>query len=388
MSSELSRVLIIHPDAETRRSIERALRTVGEASLSIYEATSLSQGFESARTLDPQLVLLDLGEERNLALDVARGLKTPERAIVGLYNPLVLKQGEVQFFRSAARAGVSDFVPLPVAEGELAEAMDSAARGVGGPSKPPEGRVVTFYSAKGGVGRTTLAVNTAVVLSASDLTVGEVALCDADLQFGNAAAHLGLVPDHDLSDLTRGLEGLQTLATHFASHAQTHLHVLASPRDPIDADRITPEEMSRVVIALRRRFEVVVVDAPSMLDLLSLALLDLSDLIFLVTEPVAPSVVSTRRCLDLLERQGIGAGRIELVLNRAGGGEGRLPDALVEEQLGRPIEHRVPEDRAVAVAANRGEPAVVAKQQSPFAEAISELAQAAVRPRRAASLRM
>jgi pilus assembly protein CpaE len=387
MASELSRVLVIHPHAETRRSVERALRSVGSATLSIYEAASLSQGFESARTLDPEIVLLDLGEERELALDVARGLRTPERAIVGLYNPLVLKQGELDFFRAAARAGVSDFVPLPVAEPELREALESASRSRQTPGRPPEGRVVTFYSPKGGVGRTTLAVNTAVVLSASDLTIGEVALCDADLQFGNAAAHLGLVPDHDLADLAGGLEGLQTLSTHFANHAQTHLHLLASPRDPIDADRVTPEQMSRVLIALRRRFEVVVVDAPSLLDLMSLALLDLSDLIFLVTEPVAPTVLSTARCLDLLQRQGIGGGRIEIVLNRAGEGAGQLAERLIDEQLGRPIEHRVPEDRSLVAALNRGEPAVVAKQQGPFAEAISDLAQAAVRPRRVAAVR-
>lgn len=387
MASELSRVLIIHPEAETRRSVERALRSVGGAALSIYEATSLSQGFESARTLDPEIVLLDLGEERDLALDVARGLRTPERAVVGLYNPLVLKQGEVDFFRAAARAGVSDFVPLPVSDAELEEALESASRGRRVSARSPEGRVVTFYSPKGGVGRTTLAVNTAVVLSASELTVGEVALCDADLQFGDAAAHLGLVPDHDLADLAGGLEGLQTLSTHFANHAQTHLHLLASPRDPIDADRVTPEQMSRVLIALRRRFEVVVVDAPSALDLMSLAVLDLSDLIFLVTEPAAPTVLSTARCLDLLQRQGIGGGRIEVVLNRYAEGGGQLAERLVDEQLGRPIDHRVPEDRTLLAGLNRGEPSVVAKQQGPFAEAISDLAQAAVRPRRAVAVR-
>jgi pilus assembly protein CpaE len=385
MASDLSRVLIVHPDADTRRAVERALRAAMPSALSIYEASSLSQGFESARTLEPQLVLLDLGEERELALDVARGLRSAHRTVIGLYNPLVLRDGEVHFFRSAARAGVSDFVPLPVSEAELRETLDAAARGREA-ARPSEGRVICFFSPKGGVGKTTLAVNTAVVLSASDPTHGEVALCDADLQFGDAAAHLGLAPDHDFADLARNIGAVQSLSTHFATHAPTHLRLLASPRDLLDAERITPEELGRVVIALRRRFDIVVIDTPSVLDLLTLSILDLSDRILLVTEPVAPTVLSTARCLELLAREGIGRGRVEIVLNRASEADGRLPERLVEEQLARHVDHRVPEDRSVLPAIARGEPAVIAKQQGPFAEAIHELAQAALSVRHSAPL--
>jgi pilus assembly protein CpaE len=368
-------VLVVHGETETRRTLIDTLRTaLPGTSLHAAEAATATQGLQAASWLDPRVVLLDLTAERKLALDVARNLRRPDRLILGLYNPMLAADRGAELFRTGARAGVSDFVALPASAAELASAL--AALEPRGAERGREGRVVAFVAAQGGAGSTTLAVNSALVLAGSR-AAGGVVLADASLQFGNAAAYLGLAPDRDLVDLLRDLDAATTLTPYLLHHAETGLHLLASPRDAADAEAIAPEDLSRALVALRRRFETLVVDLPAAIDLRTLAALDLADRIYVVTEAVAPTVSSTQRLLGLVDELGLGE-RVRIVVNRYSSFEGNLSEGILGQRLGRPVDRIVPYDRAVVVAANRGAPLVLAQRKGAFAEAIGELAGDAV----------
>lgn len=364
-------VLVVHGETETRRTLIDTLRTaLPGTSLHAAEAATATQGLQAASWLEPRVVLLDLTAERKLALDVARNLRRPDRLILGLYNPMLAADRGAELFRTGARAGVSDFVALPASAAELASAL--AALEPRGAERGREGRVVAFVAAQGGAGSTTLAVNSALVLAGSR-AAGGVVLADASLQFGNAAAYLGLAPDRDLVDLLRDLDAATTLTPYLLHHAETGLHLLASPRDAADAEAIAPEDLSRALVALRRRFETLVVDLPAAIDLRTLAALDLADRIYVVTEAVAPTVSSTQRLLGLVDELGLGE-RVRIVVNRYSSFEGNLSEGILGQRLGRPVDRIVPYDRAVVVAANRGAPLVLAQRKGAFAEAIGELA--------------
>ncbi len=183
-SETVRRVLVVHSDADVRASLEQTLRTAAAIPLIIESAPSPSDALRRARSITPHVVFLDLDFERALVLRTIAELRAPGRLIVGLYNPLVLRD-DLPFVREATRAGVGDFIPLPASEGELLTAI--AASGTGDDKAPTEGRVIAFYSQQGGVGATTLAVNTALLLAGSDQVPGSVVLCDAAPQFGVAA---------------------------------------------------------------------------------------------------------------------------------------------------------------------------------------------------------
>lgn len=377
---QILKVLVVHPEAATRRSIEEALRRVAPESVAVYEAPSLPAGIERCRQLEPDVVLLDLSLDRDLALEVAGEVAHRRRRIVGLYNPLVMREREIDFVRRAARAGVGDFVPLPASDAEIEDALEAAAAALGRRDEArPEGRVVTFFGHKGGVGTTTLAVNAALELTDTAAGPEGVALCDAVLQLGDAAALLGLAPSRDLADLVRDLGDPGALATHLERHEESGLRVLACPRDPRRAEEVSPDDLSRVLIGLRNRYGTVVVDAPKRLDLMTLAVLDLSETVFLVTEAVAPTVVATARFLELLEEQGLGAGRVRVVVNdRFPPRSDQLGERAVTEYLGRPVDHVVPYDGAALDAANRGEPLVLTRDGSRFQQAVVELVESVV----------
>lgn len=369
--SRVLSVLVVHPEAEARHTlIETLRRALPNQPVHAAEAASPTQALQASSWLDPKVVLLDLSAERLLALDVARALRRPGRFVLGLFNPMLASDRGAELFRAGARAGFTDFVALPASEAELAaalSALDSATA-----ETRREGRLLAFLAAQGGAGATTLAVNTALLLAGSR-AAGSVVLCDAAVQFGNAAAHLGLAPDRDLVDLIRDLDSVTTLTPYLLNQPETGLSVLAAPRDPVEAERVTPEELSRALVALRRKFDTVVVDLPPAVDLLTLAALDLADRITVVTESTTPAVVSTERLLRLLEDLGL-ADRVRLVLNQYGATDGLLSDGLISQRLGRPVDRTVPFDRAVVAAGSRGTPLVLGQRRGPFVEAIGELA--------------
>jgi Flp pilus assembly CpaE family ATPase len=368
----LPRVLVVHPEAEVRTSIEESLRNIGPKPLIVESAPSLADGLRQARAIKPHVVFLDLGAERSLVLDAARELRAPGCLIVGLYNPLVLR-GDLPFFRDATRAGVGDFIPLPASDSELLSALNAAETRES--RAPAEGRVIAFFSQQGGVGTTSLAVNTALLMAGSDQVRGKVALCDAAVQFGSAVSFLGLKAQRDLADLVRDPQGVAALPACLTEEPGSGLKVLAAPRDPVEGDKITPEDITRVLIELRRRFDWVVVDTPPTLDLLTLAVLDSADKIFVVTEAVTPTVLGTSRLLKVLNDERLGADRIRLVLNRFNTFEGNLSERTVADQLGRPVDHVVPYDRNFVTAATRGRPVLLGRPSSALEAAFSALGQ-------------
>jgi len=364
-------VLVVHPEAETRALLLDALRRVlAGKPVHAAEASSATQGLQAAGWLEPRIVLLDLASERGLALDFASALRRPGRLILGLYNPLLSGDRGAELFRLGVRAGVSDFIAMPIADAELTAAL--APLDLAPAESRRDARVFAFLAGQGGSGATTMATSTALVLAGSK-AAGGVVLVDGSLQFGNASSHLGLSPDRDIVDLLRDLDAASTLTPYLLHHPETGLNVLAAPRDARDAEQVSPEEFSRALVALRRRFETLIVDLPSQVDQRSVAALDLADRIFVVTESVAPAIASTQRLLGLLDELAVGD-RVRVILNRYSNFEGNLSDGIVAQRLGRPIDRVVPYDRAVIVGANRGAPLVFSQRRGAFSEAIGELA--------------
>lgn len=378
MSSETSsvdRVLLVHADAATRLSVTTALRGVGSGNVTVYEASGSAEAVEETSRLDPRVVLLDIGESQSLALDVVREIRGPDRLIIGLYNPLVVGENEGKLLRMAARAGVADFLHVPVSETELLAAL-TARHALGGKrDTDPEGRMIAFFSSKGGVGTTTLAVNAALAMAESRAD-GEVVICDANLQFGDVTDWLGLRPDRDIGDLVADLDQLGPIESYLVREPRTGLLVLPRPRKLVDAELVAPDDLSRVLIALRRRFSIVIVDVPAALDLLTLAALDLCETTCFVTEPVAPTVLSTGRCLAFLEEQGLVRDRVRVVLNHHGLVYGGLTDGSIEEELGRSVDNTLPHDAKGPDAADLGEPLVLRRHRTDFSRAVTELASA------------
>lgn len=236
------------------------------------------------------------------------------------------------------------------------------------------GKVLAVFSPKGGVGRTTIAVNLA--LAAAQLSDRKIVLVDGDLTFGDVGVMLNLPPTRTISDLISYANQLdeELLDTILATHP-SGLRVLLAPPKPELADLVTPEHMSLILARLRELFDYVIVDTMVTLNDVTLAILDVADKVLVVTTPEIPAVKNVRAFLDTASALGYPADKIEVILNRADASPG-LDITEVEATLGRRFTARIGSGGlAVVEAANRGVPVVLSEPGGEVAQSIYSLVQ-------------
>ncbi len=393
--AEPIRVVIVDDIAETRDHLAKLLSF--ESDITVTGSVDSGEEALSLATQTPvDVLLLDINMPGMDGLATAEQLsvRVPTAAII-----MMSVQGEPDYLRRAMLAGAREFLVKPFSSDELAASIRQvhqrerqkfdrvasarpAAAATDGHVQPAQpthnGQVVTFFSPKGGVGRTTLAVNFAV---AAKTELGKkVALVDGGLQFGDVGVLLNLNPkNQSIADLAREMAGgdLETLETTLIDHS-TGVRVLMAPPSPEMAELITPDHVTKIIAALRMTHDLVVIDCSPLLQDMTLAFLDQSDVVLTVLTLEITNIKNIRQFLALVEQLGYPEGKVQLLLNRADSGYGiRLHD--VESSIGRKISHSVVSDgRTVVYALNRGVPFVVAARQTRVSEDVVRLAKAVV----------
>ena len=177
-------------------------------------------------------------------------------------------------------------------------------------------KVFTVSSATGGCGKTFLATNMALYLARH--TRKKVVLVDLDLQFGEVSAALRLRPRYTIHDALE--EGTFDIDEHLNELLVQHeggFWVLAAPKDPAEADRIGPVDVTRVLEALRTRCDYIVVDTPAALTEIVLAAFDVSERLYVLATVDLPSVRNLGVFLQMLDKLKISSDNISLILNKA-----------------------------------------------------------------------
>jgi pilus assembly protein CpaE len=271
------------------------------------------------------------------------------------------------------KAGVAEVIKLPAGPATIRRALESAlaqadARRVevvveveaAAPEPvvvetvveaPREPAVaITIASATGGCGKTFLASNLAYLLAHG--TGKRVAMVDLDLQFGEVVSMLQLRPSHTIVDVDPDEPGS---VEECMTHHQGGFDVLAAPRDPIAADTVTPDKVADVLLAVRQRYDYLIIDTPPSLNEVVLSSFDISEHLIVLATLDVPSVNNMRVFLSTLDRLKIATDGLHLVLNKAEKGVG-FSGSDVEQILGRPWDLVLPYDREVSRAVNLGVP--------------------------------
>jgi pilus assembly protein CpaE len=292
---------------------------------------------------------------------------------------ILLASGEASsLLEQALEADVADVLLLPQMTENVVFAIRKAGHG-GRRSQAPgarRGRIVTVFSPKGGTGKTVIATNTASSLAKYD---GKKALLlDLDLQFGDAAIMLGIEPEKTIYDLVVAPGELDTekLAGYVTRHA-SGLDILPAPLRPEDAELVTEAKLGQLLEVAKQSYDVIVVDTSPFFHGPMLATLDRTDELFLVCSLDVPTLKNVRLALQTLELLSFPQERVRLVLNRANSKVGMKPGE-VESALEVKVRFSVPSDRAVPIAVNRGNPAVLSETRADFSRAIREMSKAIV----------
>ena len=385
------RVLIVDDIPETRDHLTKLLGFEGDIEV-VGAAASGAQAISLAKELTPDVVLMDINmpDMDGITATERMAAEAPDAAVV-----MMSVQGEADYLRRSMLAGAREFLVKPFSSDELtasirqvhAREVEKQSRRAATPVMAPagdgtaapgggdrDGRIVAIFSPKGGVGRTTIAVNMAVA-AATELGKS-VVLMDGSFQFGDVGVLLNLNPKNkSIADLVPELEAgeAESLDTFVINHS-TGVRVLLAPPSPEMAELITPTAVKRVLDALRRQHDLVIVDCTSWFNETTLSILDAADVVLTVLSLEITSIKNMRLFLEVAEQLGYERGKVKLVLNRADSSLGiRVTD--VENSIGRKVDHTIVSDgRSVVYALNRGVPFFLSNREAQVSQDILRLA--------------
>ena len=398
--SDQIRVLIVDDIAETREHLAKLLSFEPDMSVA-GTAASGREAVELSAKLRPDVVLMDINMPDMDGIVAAEHLaaEVPSAAVV-----MMSVQGEPDYLRRSMLAGAREFLVKPFSSDELSSSIrqvyarerEKLARAPLAPipgtapasqtraedhTQTEPGRIVAVFGPKGGIGRTTVAVNVAVA-AASELGM-RTCLVDASFQFGDVGVLLNLNPKNKsiadiLSELENGdIDGID----NFVINHSSGVRVLLAPPSPEVAELITPIAVKRMLERLRATHDLVIVDCTPSFNDVGLAILDMADTLLTMLTLEITSIKNVRIFLSLAEQLGYSPDKIRLILNRADSSLGiRVAD--VEHSIGRRVDHTIVSDgRSVVYALNRGVPFFLSNREAQVSQDVLRLAQTVVGPR-------
>ena len=374
-----SSILLLESDAAAGASIEAILGGAG------YTITQTANADEALRlAVDHQLVVIDVLDGMRTSIDICAEIRaTPSMSAVPVM--CISASDDVEERIRFLEAGADDVMARPFDARELEARVEALllrfqrTRDVA-PVISPDGvvmakprRTVVVYSPKGGVGTTTIATNVAV--AAALKRPDQVVLVDLSLQFGGVATHLNLRPKQTLADLIRDDAAIREaeLIRGYGTRHESGLHVLAAPATPEAAESITATHIERVLATLLDAYELIVVDAGSVLDERVLVVFETAETIILPVYPEIAALNAMHTLLEYLNETGSIGSKAMFVLNNAFARE-ILKPRDVESALGSKVALELPYDPFLYLkAVNEGIPIVVGAPRSPQAERLVKL---------------
>jgi len=234
-----------------------------------------------------------------------------------------------------------------------------------------DGKMVSVFSTKGGVGKTFIATNLTVALAKE--SGKKVILVDLDLNFGDIGVFFNLDPKRTIGDIVSTFDRLdkEMLQSYFTKHT-SGASILLSPVQPEASEKITSEHIQKILKLLRTMADYVIVDTPPTLSDTTLAVLDESDEIYLVATMDIPSIKNAKVSLQTMKLLGYEEDKIKLILNRSDSKVSLKPKEI-EKTLNKKIISFIPSDRLAPQTINEGTSVVTAQPRSNMAKSLIKL---------------
>lgn len=273
------------------------------------------------------------------------------------------------------RAGAKEFVPIPIIKSEFFESVNKLLSEFNETKKTNNCKIISVFSNKGGIGKTSLATNLALELS--KITKENIALIDLNFQMGDITTFLDLKPSFNISYMLENLDKINEtfLLSTLERYKKTSLYVLADPPYFKQADNIQPRQITKLFNTLKETFSYIIVDAEASFEGKNIAALDNSDLVLLVSVANLPALRNTQRCLELFEKLGYDKEKVKIIINRYMEND-EIKGTDIEKVLSKKIYWKIPNNYfAIMTAINKGIPVSEINDSTNIARSYKDLAQ-------------
>lgn len=347
---------------------------VGEFdNLDIVEASDSSFIYDKISTIQGKSILIvDVSSNKKQKLDfilkITRECKN--------CKVLVLSDSpSVDLIIEIMRAGAKEFVPIPIIKAEFCESLNKLIVQADEQKTISKCKIISVFSNKGGIGKTSLATNLALELA--KITKENIALIDLNFQMGDITTFLDLKPSFNISYMLENLDKINEtfLLSTLERYKKTSLYVLADPPYFKQADNIQPKQIMKLFNTLKETFSYIIVDAEASFDGKNIAALDNSDMILLVTVANLPALRNTQRCLELFDKLGYERDKTKVVVNRYMEND-EIKDDDIQKVLSKEIYWKVPNNYfAIMSAINKGIPVGEVNDTTNISQSYKGLAQ-------------
>jgi len=373
------KILVVDDITETRENIKRLLYFEKDMMV-VGEASDGDEAVRQTQKLNPDIVLMDINMPASDGITATQeiALKYPKTAII-----IMSVQGEQEYLKKAMVAGAREYMVKPFGTDELVETIRRVCEfekrrrvHLTEPSvvkdlqRDPQ--IITVFSTKGGVGKTSIATNLAISLA--EETRQKVVIMDLDLQFGDVAVMLNIIPKRTITEIIQDINQMdaELLEGYLISHP-TGVKVLPSPTRPEYAELITGSHVEKILGVLKQSYDYIVIDTPHFFHDTTLTALDLSHQILMAVSLDLPTIKNVKLGLEVLDSLHL-KGKVKLILNRSSNDMGIKYEDM-EENLNMKIASHIPSDgRTVVSSVNKGDPFVMTHPNTKISESIRELA--------------
>jgi pilus assembly protein CpaE len=370
----MARILVVDDDQNVQRTLRYQLEQEG---YEVLQASDGAEGFSLWEAESPSLILLDVHLPTMDGYQVATRIREVEGTASHVPIIMLTTERAVEQKIRGLRAGADDYIIKPFHPAELIarirgllvrfQPRDTLI------GRPPMGRLLALYGAKGGVGTTTIAINAAIALHRE---LGrKVALVDANLQFGDHRVFLDLGLDKkSIVDIVSAPTIDVDLVKQVMVRHDSGVDLLLAPPSPETAELVDVDHMPQVLDILRSLYDYVVIDLDKRLDELNLRMLDQADRLYVVMTADLSCLKNVRLVLETVGHLGWPNDKVHLILNRSNAFTG-INVRNAESALKRSIDHQIVNEYRGAISAlNSGAPFMIGKADSVLGRAVLDFA--------------
>lgn len=355
------KILIADDMKETVDLVKKVLNIEHELYEIVGEAYDGEEVLKLIPRVKPDVVLMDINMPKLNGLEATEKITTEFPTVTVI---IMSVQGENEYLRKAMLCGAKEYIVKPFNYNALLETIKvtyekNKARSVnytGNLEEAKNAKVITFYSSKGGVGKSSISLNTAISLSNNEKDK-KILLIDLDLQFGDISMMVNKYNEKTILDIIddEQTDSFENIKPYLCEY-NANLDMLFAPSKPEAVEFIGKGSIEKILTACQKKYDFIIVDTGVNFSEITLYTLDMSEKIILMSTMEITSLKNTKLGLKVMESLGYDKDKVKLVINIFNTSYG-IDKKDVQDAFKGEIFAMIPDEENIVTAAlNKGEP--------------------------------
>ena len=356
----MTKIVVVDKNIQSRENIEAILKNFEN-----IEVVGLYDDFSQIQN-EYDLAIFDVDSSTsNQILTKIKELKTQNNNLK--FIALSYEMSSI-LTSTVLKEGIDDFLIKPIIPNVLEASIKKL-----GKSECPKAKTISVFSNKGGVGKTSVAINLAYEIYKK--TNEKVCVLDLSFNSQDASVFLDVEQKFDIDYVLKNIEksNEELLLSLIGNYKDTKLYILEAQEEIAPELKYTPGEISRIINALKNIFDYIIIDTTSIINEMNVTILNNSDLILLLASTNMASIRNCQKCYELFDKIGYSSDKIKLIINRyLENQEISLKD--IENSIGKEVFDTIPNNYLTLIdAINLGQAVGDINPQSNIAKAYARI---------------